>query len=78
MGKPLAIEFVDIAGSGKRPETWATIVTCLNEVGLRYLADIIEAEYSGSGGINDTPGNELSYFCISRWKCSCRVCTAGA
>ena len=51
-----------IAGSGKRPETWATVVVCLRQVGLNYLAETIEGEYSESGGAGHghTPGDELS------------------
>lgn len=52
--------FVDIAGGGKRPETWATVVICLRQVSLNYIADIIEAEYSDSGSTPKTPGTEFS------------------
>ena len=55
---------IGIAGSGKRPETWATVVVCLRQVGLNYLAETIEGKYSesarGGAGRGDTPGDKLS------------------
>ena len=62
MGESLLILY--IIGSGKRPETWATLVICLRQVKLNDLADIIEAEYSESGDIGDTPGSELSIIIL--------------
>ena len=52
-----------IAGSGRRPETWATLVICLRQIGLNFLAEIIEGEYyseSGGAGHGHTSGDELS------------------
>ena len=53
-----------IAGSGRRPETWATVVLCLRQVGLNFLAETVEGEYSesarGAAGRGDTPGDKLS------------------
>jgi hypothetical protein len=63
--------FMFIAGSGKRPETWATVVICLRQVGLNYLAETIEAKYSEGGGTGggtgrgDTPGDEHSIMITS-------------
>ena len=44
---------VGIAGGGKRPETWGTVVVCLRQVGLEYIAESIEAKYGKA------PGTEL-------------------
>ena len=62
--------FVDITGGGKRPETWATVVICLRQVSLNYIADIIEAEYSDSGSTPTTPGTELSVV-LNNNSCRC-------
>ena len=53
------VNFVDITGDGKRPETWATVVTCLKEVGLKKLADKIEDEYPDSADTGETPPTHI-------------------
>ena len=47
--------FVGITGKGKRPETWAIVVSCLRHVSLNYLGDIIEKEYTDSGTTGESP-----------------------
>ena len=47
--------FDSIAGSGKRPETWATIVSCLKFAELNYYADTIVEQYDDSPGTPPEP-----------------------
>ena len=42
------MSFFSIAGSGKRPETWATLVSCLKFAELNYVADTIVQQYDDS------------------------------
>ena len=42
----------------RQVHAWATVVSCLNDVNMNYIADIIEQEYTDSGNTHDT-GNEL-------------------
>ena len=55
------------AGSGKRPETWATVVECLRIAELNYLADSVQQQFDQQHTPSSQPTQpptHAGYLCI--------------